>query len=86
LCAILLTQHEGSKFLNITTQKQYKMNKKLLFIGGVLAFLLIIGTLLLNAQSKRYVVIEKSCVLDKWTGDVTYQGQKVYNVRKQEAY
>lgn len=62
------------------------MNRKLLFIGGIVAVLLIAGGLFLSAQSNRYAIIEKSCVLDKWTGDVTYQGQKVYNVRKQEAY
>ena len=86
MCTILLTQHEGSKYLKSTTQKQYKMNKRWLFIGGIVAILLIAGGLFLSAQSHRYIVIEKSCVLDKWTGDVTFQGEKLYNVRKQETY
>ena len=60
---------------------QYKMNRKLLFIGGIVAVLLIAGGLFLSAQSNRYAVIENSCVLDKWSGSVTYQGQYVYNIK-----
>ena len=60
---------------------QYKMNKKLLIIGSIIAVLMIAGSLFLSAQSGRYAVVENNCVLDKWTGNVTYQGKIVYNIK-----